>query len=60
MLIAEVPRVRCPEHGVRQVLVLWAEPGSGFTALFESLVIDWLHGTANISAVARLMRLSWD
>jgi transposase len=42
ILAAEVPRVECPERGVRQIAVPWAEPGSGFTALFEALVIDWL------------------
>jgi transposase len=55
---AHVPRVACPEHGVLSVTVPWAEPGSGFTALFEALVIDWL-GEASISAVARQLRLSW-
>jgi transposase len=38
-LTARVPRVRCPEHGVRQVAVPWARPGSGFTVLFEALVM---------------------
>jgi len=38
-LIARVPRVRCPEHGVRQVTLAWARPGSGFTLLFEALVM---------------------
>lgn len=36
-LHARVPRVRCPEHGVRMVVVPWARPGSGFTLLFEAL-----------------------
>lgn len=36
---ARVPRVQCPEHGVKQVEVPWARPGSGFTLLFESLVL---------------------
>jgi transposase len=58
MLEADVPRVRCAEHGVHQVKVPWAEPGSRFTALFESLVIDWLR-VAAIQSVANLMRLSW-
>lgn len=58
ILAADVPRVECPEHGVRQIRVPWAEPGSGFTALFEALVIDWL-GEAPIKAVARRMNLSW-
>jgi transposase len=57
--VVDVPRVECGEHGVVQVNVSWAEPGSGFTALMESLVIDWLR-EANISAVSRRMRLSWN
>ena len=59
MLVAEVPRVECGEHGVAQIATPWAEPGSGFTALMECVVIDWLL-EASISAVARRMRLSWD
>jgi len=39
--VAEVPRVKCEEHGVPQLRVPWGEPGSRFTALFEALVIDW-------------------
>lgn len=58
-LLARVPRIKCPEHGVRQIKVPWAEPGSHFTALFEALVIDWLQ-EASISAVADLLQLSWD
>ncbi len=38
---ARLPRVRCPEHGVRQVSVPWARPGSGFTLLFEALVLSF-------------------
>lgn len=37
VLVSDVPRVKCPEHGVVTVSVPWAEPGSGFTALFEAL-----------------------
>lgn len=59
VLTADVPRVECKEHGVRQVVVPWAEPGSRFTALFESLVIDWL-SEASMSAVAKMLRMSWD
>ena len=59
MLIASVPRVECKEHGVVTVSVPWAEPGSGFTAMFEALVIDWLK-EASTSAVSRLMNLSWN
>ncbi|MEJ1398948.1 MAG: ISL3 family transposase, partial [Candidatus Sedimenticola sp. (ex Thyasira tokunagai)] len=59
ILVADVPRVECKEHGVVTVSVPWAEPGSGFTAMFEALVIDWLK-EASISAVSRLMGLSWN
>ena len=59
LLVADVPRVECKEHGVVTVEVPWAESGSGFTALFEALVIDWLK-TAAVSAVAERLRLSWN
>jgi len=59
VLTAQVPRVRCPEHGVRLVQVPWAEPNGRFTALFEALVIEWLK-VATIKAVATRMNLSWD
>ena len=40
-LTARVPRVKCPDadHGVKQVPVPWARAGSGFTLLFEALVM---------------------
>src|SRR5258708_28538350 len=60
ILIAKVPRVRCEEHGVRQVRVPWSEERSRFTALFEALVIDWLQASESIAAVAKGMRLSWE
>jgi len=59
ILEAEVPRVECPEDGISQVRVPWAEPGSGFTALFEALVIFWLKHTTT-KAVADALELSWN
>ncbi|MGH8566740.1 MAG: ISL3 family transposase [Gammaproteobacteria bacterium] len=41
LLHARVPRVRCVEHGVRLVAVPWARSGSGFTMLFEALVLTF-------------------
>ena len=40
-LTARVPRVKCPnaDCGVKQVQVPWARAGSGFTLLFEALVM---------------------
>lgn len=58
ILEAQVPRLTCPEHGVVTASVPWAAPDSGFTQLFEALVIDWLQ-EASIQAVARQLGLSW-
>lgn len=58
ILTAEVPRGTCEAHGVHQIRVPWAEPGSQFTALFERLVIDWLQ-EASQTAVGRQVGLSW-
>lgn len=58
VLAAEVPRGSCPEHGVKQICVPWAEVGSRFTALFERLAIDWMQ-EAGRSATARQLGLSW-
>ena len=34
-ITAAVPRIRCQEHGVKQIEVPWARKGSKFTLLFE-------------------------
>ena len=39
-LHARVPRIQCGSCGVKQVEVPWARPGSGFTLLFELLVLS--------------------
>ena len=56
---ADIPRVECSEHGVKQVAVTWALKGSHFTAEFESTVLLWLKGDS-ISTVAENFMLSWD
>jgi len=58
-LHARPPRVECPEHGVRQVRLPWAEEMSRFTALFEHLAIDVLQ-ECSVSGAVRIMRISWD
>ena len=58
ILVVDLPRGKCAEHGMVTVSVPWAEPGSGYTALFEALVIDWLQ-EGSTAAVSRLMNLSW-
>jgi len=53
-LHARVPRVRCPTHGVRQVQLAWARPGSGFTLLFEALLLEFAPHMP-VAAIARMV-----
>lgn len=52
---ARVPRVTCPECGVKAVEVPWARPGSGFTFWFEALVMALIREMP-VNAAARLVR----
>ncbi|MDP2857590.1 MAG: ISL3 family transposase [Bacillota bacterium] len=54
LLHARVPRVECPSCGVKQVEVPWARPGSGFTLLFEALVMAMVKQMP-VQAVGRLV-----
>ncbi len=56
---AEVPRIACPTHGVKQLPVPWAEPGSQFTALFERFAIDLLR-ECSVQGGADLLQVTWD
>jgi transposase len=53
-LTARVPRVRCPEHKVRLVALPWARERSGFTLLFEALVMALVREMP-VAAVAGLI-----
>ena len=55
-----IPRVQCPEHGIKSMEVPWAEKHSRFTALFERLSIDVLLGCQNQSKAKELLKLSRD
>ena len=57
-LVASLPRVQCPKHGVQTVSVFWSEPNSRFTHLFERFALDVLRATKIQSQAARLLRLS--
>ena len=55
-LVANVPRVGCPEHGTHLITQLpWASPGSGFTLLFEAFVM-LLAEQMPVAAIARLVQ----
>lgn len=51
-ITAKVPRVKCPDHGVKLVTVPWARKGSHFTLLFEQSVMS-LAREMPVAAVAR-------
>ena len=55
---ANVRRVQCPVHGVRQQEVPWARPGSTFTRHLEDTVA-WLSARTSRTAVSQLMRVGW-
>jgi transposase len=60
ILHARVPRVECPDHGVQQVRIPWAEPWSRFTALMERFLIDLTHQCGTVAGATAIARVSWD
>ncbi len=58
-LHARLPRVQCPDHGIRQVPASWAGPGAQFTLRMESQLIDTLK-ECDVTGVTRLTGTSWD
>ena len=59
-LHAEIPRVPCPTHGVKQVRVPWAEPRSRFTGLLERLIIDLILQCSTVKGACEIAGVSWD
>ncbi len=49
-----VPRVDCPDCGIKSVELPWARPGSGFTLLFEALIMA-LAREMPVKALSRLI-----
>jgi transposase len=54
---ASVPRVKCPEHGVKLVEVPWARKGSAFTLLFEQAALALVREMP-VSAAARIVEIT--
>ncbi len=57
---AQTPRTDCVTHGVKTILIPWADAHSRFTLLFEHFAIEVLQATASITQAQSLLRLSWD
>ena len=59
MLEASVPRVDCPEHGVKQVAVPWSSPNSRFTLMFEAFAIRLLQATQTVEGARKILHIGW-
>jgi len=59
IIVARVPVVKCPVHGVETVAVPWAEKYGRFSRLFERLAIDVMLECSTSGACA-ILGLSWD
>jgi transposase len=57
-VVAQAPRVRCPEHGVLVAAVPWARHRARHTVGFEQQAA-WCAVEMSASAATRLMRCSW-
>ena len=57
-LVADLPRVRCPRHGVVASYAPWARHRARFTTSFEDQVA-WLATQCSKTAVCDLMRVTW-
>ena len=59
IIVCQVPRVQCSEHGTQMVQVPWAEKQGRFTKLFERFAIAVLQ-ECSTSAGSGLLKISWD
>jgi len=57
-LVSDLPRVRCPRHGVVAAYVPWARHRARFTTPFDDQVA-WLATQCSKTAACQLMRVSW-
>lgn len=56
-ITAAVPRVNCPEHGIKRIEVPWARKGSRFTLLFEQAAMTLVREMP-VNAAARIMKVT--
>lgn len=57
-VVAQVPRVECPDHGVVVAAVPWARHRARHTLAFEELAA-WCAVEMSATAASRLLRCSW-
>ena len=59
-LVADVPRIDCPEHGVHMIQTPWASDKSRFTVLFERMAIDVLRNATSQTQAMEILGLTWE
>jgi len=60
ILHARTPRVKCPDHGVKQAKLPWAEKNSRFSLFFERFAINVLLATQTVKGACSILGISWD
>ena len=60
ILTARVPLANCPEHGIVQMKVPWADKHSRFTLAFEAFAIKVLQASRSVAAARQLLRVGWE
>lgn len=56
---SNIPRIQCPEHGVKSIITPWAGKHSRFTLLFEAFAIRVLQVSRSVEEARKLLRLNW-
>lgn len=59
-IVARLPRITCATHGVKTVVVPWADAHARWTVLFEAFAIEVLLGTSNVTRAMALLGLGWE
>lgn len=60
VLFAQTPRVKCPQCGVKNAKLPWANKHSRFTLFFEAFAIEVIQIAKSISDACTLLRLHWN
>ena len=58
-IVASVPRVSCPDHGVHTASVPWAKPGSRFTTDLAYSAAWMLKGGLNKTKISQWLQIDW-
>ncbi len=52
---ARQPRTQCDKDGVKTTTVPWARSGSGFTLLYEAMVVELARNGLTVASIARIV-----